>query len=105
LCNATGRASPLDGTGLPIGIESHSYPTRTTSFSPQDVLLMYSDALLESTDGDGKAMKEEELAQTLEKHAGEPASGILEAVLTQFHLLNAKIKDDLTLILCKRSAA
>jgi sigma-B regulation protein RsbU (phosphoserine phosphatase) len=105
LRKATGKAEMIDGSGDLLGTGMHLYPTQIIPFAPGDSLLLYSDALTETPNTAGKYITEEQIMALLEKHPGIPSSALKETVLGCFrqHAGDA-LRDDLTIIVCSRSA-
>jgi sigma-B regulation protein RsbU (phosphoserine phosphatase) len=101
--SASGRSELLDGTGIPLGVEHEQYPTQTIDFNPQDILVLYSDALVESGYGSNRSISEHMLLETLDRHHHKSASEIRDALIEMFnHQHYGMINDDLTLLVCKR---
>jgi sigma-B regulation protein RsbU (phosphoserine phosphatase) len=94
----------LDGTGQPLGIIPHRYPTRRTEFDPGDCICFYSDALTETVDVDGVYIDEAQIATLL-------AQGTWNAETSLLHLLEyydtrtllRNRRDDLTIgLICRQ---
>ena len=105
--HAKGHVSQtLDGTGRPLGIITHHYPTRRTDFSEGDRICFYSDALTETVDANGAYIDEAQVAALL-------AQGEWNAQTALMHLLEyydtrtaqRDRRDDLTIgFICRKSS-
>ena len=102
---SSGTCEIIDGTGNPLGIGMHLYTTQSTAFNMGDVLLMYSDALIESPNANNEYITEAELVALLCKHRDASASEIKTALLDHFaaHTGNC-ITDDLTVVIFSRTS-
>ncbi|MDR3449180.1 MAG: PP2C family protein-serine/threonine phosphatase [Alphaproteobacteria bacterium] len=100
----TGKAEILDGGGNLLGIGMHLYPTQTTRFARGDLLLLYSDALIETPDAKGDCLTEQHIMELLEKYRGASAAAVKEILLDAFnaHAVGSP-RDDLTIVVCIRS--
>jgi phosphoserine phosphatase RsbU/P len=100
----TRKAEMLDGSGSPLGIGMNLYTTQSTSFSTGDTLLLYSDALTETPNADGKFISEEEIMELMNANFGASAQAMKEMLLDHFaqHSDN-NTSDDLTITLFTRS--
>jgi len=98
-----GAVHQLDGTGLPLGLEPHVYATQQVEFRVGDTLVLYSDALTETPDENGRYITENDIAEVLSANASAPASVLMQRILTYFEKHSAApLRDDLTLSICKR---
>ncbi len=94
----------LDGRGFPLGIGQHTFETHAVPFDAGDALLLYSDALVETPDRDGRFIEEENIAPLLLRYRDSGAAETLWALRDYFAAHAAKdATDDLTLVLCKRT--
>jgi len=99
----TGKAEMIDGSGNPLGIGMHLYPTQTIHFAVGDVLLLYSDALTETPNESGEYITEEQIMALLEKHPSASANAIEELLLVYFkEHAGDRLRDDLTITICVR---
>jgi len=106
LRKATGKAEMIDGSGNPLGIGMHLYPTQTIAFASGDLLLLYSDAFTETPNAAGETITEEQIMALLEKHPGASSATVKELLLDYFkHHAGDGLSDDLTIAICIRSAA
>ncbi len=103
LRKTTGRAEMIDGSGIPLGINLHLYQTQTLSFAPGDILLLYSDALLETPNAKGDYLKEEDIIALLEIHRNATAEEIKGVLLEAFAAhAGETLNDDLTFAILMR---
>ena len=99
--NATGKAEMIDGSGLPLGLSIHTYPTQEVPFNPGDHILWYSDALTETPDHAGRFATEADLMQALERHSGSSAEFVMALAQKFESETGGKLHDDLTIVSCK----
>lgn len=100
-----GKVDILDGSGNPLGIGTHRYPLQTVPMHAGDVLILYSDALMETPGHDGSYIDEQKIAQLLISNQGLGADALLAALLAYYHKhCGSNSEDDLTLCICKREA-
>lgn len=104
---ATGHAEQLDGTGTPLGIGLHTYPTQTVPFASGDTLVLYSDVVTETADAAGETLNEAVLMDHLALHPGASASMRCERLLAllRTHAGDAPLADDLTLAIIRRDGS
>ena len=103
LRKATGQAEIIDGSGVPLGISMHFYQTQTIPFVAGDILLLYSDALIETPNLNGDYLREEDIIAVLESCKTESAETIKEKLLETFHNHAGDVlHDDLTITVLVR---
>jgi sigma-B regulation protein RsbU (phosphoserine phosphatase) len=103
ILRSNGQAELIDGSGYPLGIGDHTYPTQRAAFYSGDTLLLYSDALIETPDASGAYITEPMLMQWLSPHANSPADAIKDTILHHFRRHSVgELLDDLTIVVCKR---
>jgi phosphoserine phosphatase RsbU/P len=91
----------LDGSAPPLGIGMHLYSTQTIPFAASDVLLLYSDALIETPDAKGDFIAEEQLVELAEKNSDLSVTELTEIFLRTFkEHTNGVLRDDLTVVVC-----
>lgn len=104
LCRQGNRElSMLDASsGYPLGFESNgSYQEFTTSFTPGDTLLLYTDGLVECVDGEGREFGYERLEALLTENACLAPSSLRAMLLDNARRFNgeeAPFADDVTLL-------
>jgi len=90
----------------PIGIMNNPDPCKTIKFRVQkdDVLLMYTDCIIESNNADQHRFGRKRLIESFRDAPAGSASEILEYIVTRFHdFLDEKtIEDDFTIIVARR---
>lgn len=98
----TGQARYLDGSGVPLGvIRDARYETREVPFTGDNFLLLYSDALIETTLDDGQFLSEEKLLLMLRETIMESQKEIDLAAQIADQFMDrapAKLSDDFTII-------
>ncbi len=96
-------ARNLSGRGFPLGVQPGiAYETKYTHFAAEDLLLLYSDCLIESKNPSGEWLSELELQncvmQHLHDHHENPAANMVSAVLNLFrNHCHTPLGDDLTI--------
>ena len=82
LLRAGGRVRALPATGLPLGMFCDArYGVERFELAPGDALVLYTDGLSESRNGDGEEYGSERLASLLEHADGTAAADLVEACL------------------------
>ncbi len=95
----------LDTKGVPLGIiEESEYKESTTSFSKGDILVTFSDALIETPNDHEEFFDHKKLEKTLSKTTGLDAKETLSKINKRFLNFIGKndITDDLTINVIKR---
>ena len=99
LVRPDGRAQPVQGGGLPLGIFPQAEPTtRELELQPGDVLFAYSDGMTSAAAPDSEYF-EDRLTNELAALAGQPASRVLSRirdVLVEF--CRGQLRDDVTML-------
>jgi sigma-B regulation protein RsbU (phosphoserine phosphatase) len=106
LRRADGRVEELGEGGLPLGIrEPLPYRPGTTTLAPGDLLVLYTDGLVEATDPRGAEAFGYERLQALAAGGGEPQP-LHDRILAAFdtHTAGEPLLDDLTLVVVARGA-
>lgn len=100
----SGKVEIINGAASPLGIGMQIYPTQVTAFEPGDTLFLYSDALTETPDKDGRYVSEEELAEWLAScPPGSRAEHIKDTLFARFSKrIDGLIADDLTMVILVR---
>jgi phosphoserine phosphatase RsbU/P len=90
--------------GIPLGVYSHQeFPQETVQLQSDDVVVMYTDGVIEASNKEGKMFGLPRLATLIEDHAYETAKGLLECVessVTDF-MGSEPFFDDMTLVVVK----
>jgi sigma-B regulation protein RsbU (phosphoserine phosphatase) len=100
------EAQMLDGTGRPLGIAPHTYPTRTAAFAAGARVCFYSDALTETVDIDGAYIDEAQVAALLTQGTWSAETALLQ-LLDHYdtRTLPRNRRDDLTIgLICRHGA-
>lgn len=102
VCLDAGRkVRELDADGMPLGIlEGVEYEERTIQLAPGDVLLLYTDGVVETRDSGGEQFGDKRLHETLTADASESARELTDGVLgaVRRHLGGGTQQDDITLL-------
>ncbi len=100
--SVSGQAKYLDGSGVPLGvIRDAKYETRTIPFGKEHFLLLYSDALIETTLDDGQFLSEEKLLEMLKSTLFESCREIDLAAQIADQFMDrapAQLADDFTIV-------
>jgi sigma-B regulation protein RsbU (phosphoserine phosphatase) len=100
----TGQLDRIDSPGLPVGLERDSvYTNVRQQLAPGDVLMLYTDGIIESLSASGEQYEEERLQSVFKAHIHESAKQILDAIMDDVNRFvgNGKQHDDMTLIIFK----
>jgi PAS domain S-box-containing protein len=106
IVDSSGRLKArLPSTGLPLGVIAEAeFPAgEATQLAPGDVVLLFSDGLLEAGSPDGDSFGTERTLEVLSVNHAKPAAEIIAAVyraLQQFSS-GAPLQDDVTLVIIK----
>ena len=101
---AAGSVEQLDTDGLPIGIEREArYSQRETRLANGDIIMMYTDGVVEAMDSRGRQYEDERLKSIFVDNASLGAEDLLKVIQTDIDAFvgNAKQHDDQTLMLMK----
>jgi serine phosphatase RsbU (regulator of sigma subunit)/DNA-binding NarL/FixJ family response regulator len=101
------QPSPLAATGMALGVaEAANWEERTVCVAPGDMLVIYTDGVIETQDPSGQFFGERRLLEAMRAGAGRPAQWILDTLLTATHRFagTAPQFDDITLVVLTRSA-
>ena len=92
--------------GVPLGLfESPRYFEGHAAFEPGDVLVLYTDGLVEQTNADGEEFGRARLIETIRQSAGAGATEMCSRVMQQVHRFgNGEQNDDRTLVILKSTA-
>ena len=99
---------PLSLTGIPVGILEDTKWTRgTVQLAPDDLLLLYTDGVIDAQDSHGAFFGAEPLLATVQANLGRPTQELQEAILAAIHQFAGGVPqfDDIALILLRRLAA
>ena len=104
-----GQVIDLHPKGIAIGLDREG-PLFSSQLEPQkftlqagDVLVLYTDGIVEGKDPQGRDFGDERLHQLLLENRERPASEILETIMAELrsHQKNAEQSDDITLLVLK----
>ena len=89
-----GGASRGAGGGVPLGVlDSPQFGSSTLRLDRHDTLVMFTDGLTESRDGDGRMFEEDGLARALDRLGGVPVQALVDELST-----SAEASDDIALL-------
>jgi serine phosphatase RsbU (regulator of sigma subunit) len=106
LGRCSGEIVRLEAGGLPIGISPEaSYSERAVVFSPGDVLVIYSDGISESVNGEDEEFGESRLIEVVRQNLDCPASCLRDRINEALRRFAgaAPPEDDMSLIILKRT--
>ncbi len=96
----------LNSQGVPLGVMANSrYKTHSVPFAAEDILCLYSDALIETAvNEDGKFLSEQEIADCIGQHAGHSPDlahrDIVRTLIDKVYCIDKlPLTDDLTICL------
>ncbi len=102
---ATGCVSQLEVGGTVLGVwEEAEYPTESVSLGLGDVLVLYTDGIIEASDARDETFGIQRLSETVAEHGEESSEGLASAILnaaSQF--AEREWEDDVTLMVLKRT--
>jgi len=98
----------LEATGAMLGLTEHqSFGVENIRMHPGDVLVLYTDGITESQDGNGIMFGEERLQELIRKHHNETSENIALLIIEDVQKYTAEplYNDDKTLVVIKRDLA
>jgi sigma-B regulation protein RsbU (phosphoserine phosphatase) len=101
---ATGTIESIDTEGLPIGLEPQTkYGLATATLAPGDILVLYTDGVIEAMNARGEQYSYESLARIIKENKDMEPDDLTEIIKTDIENFvgNAKQHDDQTLLLMK----
>jgi phosphoserine phosphatase RsbU/P len=100
---SSGALSFLHTKAHPLGIDHQSsYEDHVVPYQKGDVLFIFSDALLETPNPDGKRMQQAEISSKVLYHQSRGAADILREIVTSFYTqYSQQPTDDLSMLVCK----
>lgn len=99
------KITPLDRTGMPIGIEEDSrWDRQTIEFLPGDKLILYTDGITEAQNVNGDLFEENLLIETIQKNAITSAYELQEKILANVKdfIGDAPQYDDIALMILEK---
>jgi sigma-B regulation protein RsbU (phosphoserine phosphatase) len=106
LLRANGELEWLSEGGLLLGVTAGAnYSAAQIALGPDDVLLVYSDGIIESLDAKGEEFGYSRLREELQRARNQPADAILFSVLgaVQDFAATRPLMDDMTLAVIRRT--
>lgn len=99
---ASGTSQWLEPTGPAIGLtHDGGFSSRSIQFERGDLLLLYTDGLIEAKNTDGEEFGEERLSEFVKRHFDFTADDFLLKLLNHTALFAAGFDDDITLLVIK----
>jgi len=103
---ASGEIEQLRACGPPVGLlPAEPYEAVETILQPGDLLVLYSDGIVEAVDPRGHELDVEGLEAICRRHAGASAAGLAHALDRELNELTGGVplEDDRTLVVVRRS--
>jgi serine phosphatase RsbU (regulator of sigma subunit) len=97
----------LPRTGMPLGIETDAtWEPETIQLGPGDVLLLYTDGIIEALDEQEAFFRSERLLEVAQANLGRSAQEIQDALLAEVHEFMGRAPqfDDITLLIVARDS-
>jgi len=104
---ATGEVLRQGDGDLPLGVSAEAtYRAATVGIGPGDVLLLFTDGIVEAMDRDSRQYGMDRLADQLRAHSADTADALLDALRADLtrHTAGRPLADDLTLLVLKTTA-
>lgn len=101
------KISKLESTNCPLGMASmlnmNDFQTHTVTLTPEDRLIVYSDAIIEERDGSGNPFGNEKLEKSIAKNIKKNTPDIRDGILKDFYSFvgEKNLSDDVTLVIAK----
>jgi sigma-B regulation protein RsbU (phosphoserine phosphatase) len=102
-----GAFQRLDPTGPMVGLlPGATWEQGRAQMDPGDTLIIFTDGLVEAENAAGEELGDEALARVVRDHSAVGADDLLEHLLVAAfkHLDSGSFRDDVTLVVIKRSA-
>jgi sigma-B regulation protein RsbU (phosphoserine phosphatase) len=106
IIRSNGEHEILKSSGLPLGVsEDAEYESFEAKFSQNDIMILFSDALIESENAIGDFLEIEEVINLCIENRSKSATEIIKLIEKLFkdHVGNIAVNDDLTLNVYKRN--
>jgi len=101
---STGQIERLDAEGLILGVKkSVDFETRTARMEPGDLLLLFTDGIIEAENSRGEFFGDQRLAELFASSADRSPQEIIEYLLQQVRLFTGShsFRDDISLVVMK----
>jgi len=102
--NGTPPLTWLSPTGPAIGlVEGFSHQTQSAAIHPDDLLVLYTDGVTETMNGQRELFGEERLAALIQQQANQPARELVQALRSELALFTSDqpLADDLTIVVSR----
>ena len=99
-----GQLKPLSIGGIFIGSMPWDYESDTVYLEKDDLLILYTDGLVEAMNDKKEEFADERLTEILSKNTSKSSNQILKKITTSVdkHIKNGKLDDDFTLVVIKK---
>jgi PAS domain S-box-containing protein len=105
LRNNGGQCEQLDADGLILGVRKQiAFQEKTVALAPGDIILLYTDGLVEAENADGEFFGTERVAEFFKSHTHLQPQAIIAAMLERLREFcrSDSFRDDITLLIFKR---
>jgi serine phosphatase RsbU (regulator of sigma subunit) len=105
LAGARAAMHPQGRTGMALGVvDEATWQQETVQIEPGDVLLLYTDGVVEAQDPDGQFFGRERMLEVARQQAGRPAQETQEALMAALEAFagSEAQSDDITLVVVRR---
>jgi len=95
---------PLVASGSPLGsVKEGKFESNAQAFEPGDLLILYTDGLIEAANPNGDQFGDKRVRQTVQKNFGRNVEEICEAILGEVSRFvgNSELEDDQTLVVAR----
>ncbi len=98
-----GKTRLLETRAIPLGVKKdNTYQNKKYHFQKNDLMFLYSDALLETVDSNGLNFDEADITSLLCESSDKDSGGVLRKIMEKFNTrFGSNLIDDLTLLVCK----
>ncbi len=100
----TGKAEPMESTGLPLGVDTDmTFPVVERSWAPGDVMVLYSDGIVEAENAAGDIFGEDRLQALVESHGQESPPDLRQRIIDALEAFRQGVPllDDVTIAVAK----
>ena len=107
LRHASGAIERLEAGGLPLGIRAAlPYQTGSATLAPGDLLLIFTDGLVEAEDAQAREFGEDRMLPSLEASRGAPAAEVLKRLMASVDAFVGLTRqhDDITCLALRRTS-
>jgi len=100
----TGKAEPMESTGLPLGVDADmACPVIERTWNPGDVMVLYSDGIVEAENAAGDVFGEDRLQDLVESYGHESPLALRQRIIDALEVFcqGVPLLDDVTIAVAK----